>query len=162
MKTPFLSSFCPSGFRSVVRFSPKNLVPEILNLLTLVVRNCTSGPGLFINPFVIPTLHNYGVSTGSHNSLKTIHTRLNSSSHHLFRFRFHIFPTKPNPAHRRHHLFTLLSSSSQPPPVLPPLRHGIVSGRSTPSMLGMHSSCSAASTRGGGGDAFTGSSRNRS
>jgi len=85
----------------------------------------TSGPGHFINPFVIPTLHNYGVSTGSHNSLKTIHTRLNSSSHHLFRFHFHIFPTKPNPAHRKHHLFTLLSSSSQPPPVIPPLQPGI-------------------------------------
>jgi hypothetical protein len=31
MKAPFLSSFCPSGFRSVVRFSLKNLVPEIIN-----------------------------------------------------------------------------------------------------------------------------------
>ena len=41
MKTPFLSSFCLSNFRNVIRFPPKNLVPEILNLLTLVVRNCT-------------------------------------------------------------------------------------------------------------------------
>ena len=41
MKTPFLSSFCLSDFRTVIRFLPKNLVPEILNLLTLVVRNCT-------------------------------------------------------------------------------------------------------------------------
>ena len=40
MKTLFLSSFCPSGFRSVIRFSPKNLVPEIINWLALVVRNC--------------------------------------------------------------------------------------------------------------------------
>ena len=40
MKTPFLSSFCLSGFRSAVRFSPKNLVPEILNWLALVVCNC--------------------------------------------------------------------------------------------------------------------------
>jgi hypothetical protein len=43
MKTPFLGSFCPFGFRSVVRFSPKNLVPEIINWLALVVRNCTLG-----------------------------------------------------------------------------------------------------------------------
>ena len=40
MKTPFLSSFCLSNFRTVLRFPPKNLVPEILNLLTLVVCNC--------------------------------------------------------------------------------------------------------------------------
>ena len=40
MKTPFLSSFCLSNFRTVIRFPPKNLVPEILKLLTLVVRNC--------------------------------------------------------------------------------------------------------------------------
>ena len=42
MKTPFLSSFCLSDFRTVIRFPPKNLVPEILKLLTLVVRNCTA------------------------------------------------------------------------------------------------------------------------
>ena len=41
MKTPFLSSFCLSDLRTVHRFPPKNLVPEILNLLTLVVHNCT-------------------------------------------------------------------------------------------------------------------------
>ena len=41
MKTPFLSSFCQSDFRTVLRFPPKNLVPEMLNLLTLVVRNCS-------------------------------------------------------------------------------------------------------------------------
>ena len=40
MKTSFLSSLCLSDFRTVIRFPPKNLVPEILNLLTLVVRNC--------------------------------------------------------------------------------------------------------------------------
>src|SRR6266700_4329439 len=42
MKTPFLSSFNLSGFRSAIRFSPKNLVPEIFNLSTLVVHNCTA------------------------------------------------------------------------------------------------------------------------
>ena len=41
MKRPVLSSFCPSGFRSAIRFLSKILVPEIPNLLTLVVRNCT-------------------------------------------------------------------------------------------------------------------------
>jgi hypothetical protein len=40
MKRPVLSSFCLYSFRSVIRFPSKILVPEILNLLTLVVRNC--------------------------------------------------------------------------------------------------------------------------
>ena len=47
MKTLFLSSFCPSGFRSVVRFLPKNLVLEIINLLPLFVRNCKQNLFLF-------------------------------------------------------------------------------------------------------------------
>ena len=33
-------SFCLSDFRTIIRFPSKNLVPEILNLLTLVVHNC--------------------------------------------------------------------------------------------------------------------------
>ena len=41
MKTPSKFFFCPSGVGSVVRFATKILVPMILNLLTLVVRNCT-------------------------------------------------------------------------------------------------------------------------
>ena len=49
METPFLSSFRPSGFKSVVRFSPKNLVPEIINWLALVVRNCTAVRHVFLN-----------------------------------------------------------------------------------------------------------------
>ena len=40
LKTPFLSSFHLSRFRCVIRFPSKNQVPEILNLLTLVVCNC--------------------------------------------------------------------------------------------------------------------------
>ena len=38
-----------SEFRSVVRFSLKNLVPEIFNLLTLFVRNCTLDARAFIS-----------------------------------------------------------------------------------------------------------------
>ena len=41
MKTPF---FCPSNFRSIVRFSPNNLISEIFNLSTAVIRNY-SGKG---------------------------------------------------------------------------------------------------------------------
>ena len=41
MEPTFLSSFWLSGFRSVIRFLPKNLVPEIINWLALVVHNCT-------------------------------------------------------------------------------------------------------------------------
>ena len=44
MKRPVLSSFRLSSFRSVIRFPSKILVPEILNLLTLVVHNCTYIP----------------------------------------------------------------------------------------------------------------------
>ena len=50
MKTPFLSSFCLSDFRTVIRFPPKNLVPEILKLLTLVVRNCRHAAFLSTSP----------------------------------------------------------------------------------------------------------------
>ena len=63
MKTPFLSSFCPSGFRSVVRFSPKILVPEIINWLALVVRNCIfNGHAIGCNavswaPAILPGSH---------------------------------------------------------------------------------------------------------
>jgi len=45
MKIPFLSSFRSSEFRSVVRFSLKNLVPKIFNLLALSVRNCKGKNG---------------------------------------------------------------------------------------------------------------------
>ncbi len=40
MKTLCMSSICLPGFRSIVRFSPKNLIHEIPNLWTFVVRNC--------------------------------------------------------------------------------------------------------------------------
>ena len=38
-QTSVSSPFCLSGVRSVIRFSPKNLVPEIINWLALVVCN---------------------------------------------------------------------------------------------------------------------------
>ena len=61
MKTPFLSSFCLSDFRTVLRFPPKNLVPEILNLLTLVVRNCTGGKKRYEACYIIQVTSMYSM-----------------------------------------------------------------------------------------------------
>ena len=65
MKTPFLSSFCLSDFRTVIRFLPKNLVPEILNLLTLVVCNCTSAKPDFPTQtdIVLPLISQFPIVT---------------------------------------------------------------------------------------------------
>ncbi|KIM42238.1 hypothetical protein M413DRAFT_444674 [Hebeloma cylindrosporum] len=66
-------------------------------------------------------------------------------------------PVKQNPTYGKPDLFALLSSSSSNTPsgsATP--RHATASGRSTPSMLGVQRSGSAASARGGGGgDAFS-------